>query len=115
MREVYRAFVDRVGTTDALGRAHDLEYWHDSMETHTASLARIGFAPDGQVEWESCSDAPEHSKRGSCPHAQTRRLWAQAVRVLGSRASELRCLQAVCSRRRVDRERTHVHRIRRRR
>lgn len=94
MREVYRAFMARVKTTDALGLAHDLEYWHDSMEAHQASLARLGFAPDGQAEWEGCSDAREHVKWGSCPHAQTRRLWAQAVRVLGSRASELSYLQA---------------------
>ncbi len=94
MREMYRAFMARVRTTDARGLAHDLEHWHDSMEAHETSLSRLGFAPDGHAEWEGCSDAREQRQWGSCPHAQTQRLWAQAVRVLGSRADELTYLHA---------------------
>ena len=37
MRAVYRTFVNRVGTNDALALAHHL----------------LGFAPDGHPEWPS--------------------------------------------------------------
>ena len=82
MRDVYRAFANRVGTSDALAFAHNLQHWHDAMELHRESLTRLGFAPDGHPEWEDC------------PHAEARRLWHEALRVLGSRAGELEFLHA---------------------
>lgn len=82
MRDVYRAFVNRVGTNDAVVLARNLEHWHNSMEAHRASLTRLGFAPDGHPEWEGC------------PHAEAQQLWDQALRVLGSRAGDLKYLHA---------------------
>ena len=82
MRDEYRAFANRVGTDDALALAHDLEHWHDAMEAHRESLTRLGFPPDGHPEWEGC------------PHAESRKLWDEALRVLGSRAVELKYLEA---------------------
>lgn len=84
MRDVYRAFFNRVGTDRALALAHDLDRWHGRMEPHRDEILRLGFAPDGHPQWEDC------------PHAEARRLWVRALDVLGSRAGELEFLRA-CS------------------
>lgn len=84
MREIYRAFLNRVGTDRALALAHDLERWHGRMERHRDEIMRLGFAPDGHPRWDDC------------PHAEARRLWDRAVDVLGSGAVELAFLRA-CS------------------
>jgi hypothetical protein len=84
MRNIYRLFLNRVGTDQALVLAHDLEHWHGRMQVHRDEIMRLGFAPDGHSRWEDC------------PHAEARQLWARAVQVLGSRAGELEFLRA-CS------------------
>lgn len=84
MRAIYRAFLNRVGTDEALALAHDLEHWHGIMEQHRAEIIRLGFAPDGHPDWDDC------------PHADARRLWARALRLLGPGADDLELLRT-CS------------------
>lgn len=95
MRDIYRAFLNRVGTDEALALAHDLEHWHGAMEEHRTEIIRLGFAPDGHPGWDDC------------PHADARRLWERALRLLGDRADELELLRA-CSRPRGDRPHAFV-------
>jgi hypothetical protein len=90
MRNIYRAFLNRVGTDEALALAHDLEHWHGIMEQHRTEIIRLGFAPDGHPGWDDC------------PHADARRLWERALRLLGDRADDLELLRT-CSTPRGDR------------
>lgn len=84
MRNIYRAFFNRVGTDAALLLAHDLDRWHSAMVPHRQAIMSLGFAPDGHPSWEDC------------PHAEARKLWDRAVQLLGSRAGELELLRT-CS------------------
>jgi hypothetical protein len=80
MRELYRTFVNRVGTQEAIALAHDLEHWQGPMEAHRAEIAKLGFDPDRHA-W------------ADCPHAEARSLWVRAVALLGSRADDLTFLR----------------------
>jgi hypothetical protein len=74
------AMVDvNVGATGPGPLRARLMAWHDAMVAHERRL-RSGYAND------RCDD--------ECPHVEARALWAEAVEVLGPRASELTFLRS---------------------
>jgi hypothetical protein len=67
------------GTANAAALAERLAAWHDAMVAHERRRLTMPSA-------NSCDD--------ECPHAEARMLWAEARRVFGSRADELRFLRS---------------------
>jgi hypothetical protein len=67
------------GTADGAALAERLAAWHDAMVAHERRRLTMPSAT-------SCDD--------ECPHAEARLLWAEARRVFGDRADELRFLRS---------------------
>lgn len=57
----------------------DVGRWHDQMVLHQRDVRRIGVS-------HACSE--------ECPHAEGRRLWAEACQLLGDQAQALVFLRA---------------------
>ncbi len=68
-----------VGTPEAASLSARLIAWHDEMVAHERRL-RSGRTND------RCDD--------ECPHVEARALWAEALAMLGPRASELNFLRS---------------------
>jgi hypothetical protein len=68
-----------IGTSEAASLSARLAAWHDAMVAHERRLrtGRTGSA---------CGD--------ECPHVEARTLWAEALAIFGTRASELTFLRS---------------------
>ena len=68
-----------IGTSEAASLSARLAAWHDAMVAHERRL-RTGRTAD------ACDD--------ECPHVEARTLWAEALAVFGTRASDLTFLRS---------------------
>jgi hypothetical protein len=75
----YALLGSRLGTSEAASLGERLAAWHDAMVAHERRL-RTARTTD------ACDD--------ECPHVEARTLWAEAVAMLGDRATELRFLRS---------------------
>jgi hypothetical protein len=67
------------GTHEAAALSARLSAWHDTMVAHERRL-RAGTTSD------ACDE--------ECPHAEARRLWAEALATFGARAQKLSFLRS---------------------
>ena len=75
----YTILSSGLGTHEATDLSARLSAWHDSMVAHERRL-RAGTTSD------VCDD--------ECPHADARRLWAEAVAIFGPRSQNLTFLRS---------------------
>lgn len=75
----YALLGSRIGTSEAASLSDRLAAWHDSMVAHERRLRAMRTD-------DACDD--------ECPHMEARTLWAEAAKMFGHRASELRFLRS---------------------